>query len=245
MDMDKVMIRQMDRLRRMAEDGERVVGEPAVASEWETLTLPEELPGWKVLFSSLNERTGEWQVSFVSSDDLDVMMSMRPGGDIDYVTVHRADRYVGDGPAARRVGYGPPITAMTMKRIPFGALATVARRHPKFSFSRSGDGLMVEVRFEREATPRPGGRGHTDSYYAKLALAYEAWVKSGETFSVFAGSQNMSEPGLRTQLRVARDRGLLEEAPKGRKGGKATRKARELLRTAGTLDEERTDDGEH
>jgi hypothetical protein len=55
----------------------------------------------------------------------------------------------------------------------------------------------------------------------------------------------MSEPGLRTQLRVARDRGLLEEAPKGRKGGKATRKARELLRTAGTLDEERTDDGEH
>jgi hypothetical protein len=83
---------------------------------------------------------------------------------------------------------------------------------------------------------RPGRRGHPPDHYARLAVEYEAWQRTGERLAVLAKQKHMSESALRAALNAARSKGLLTKAPPGRAGGSATAKAKAVLRTAGAGD---------
>lgn len=77
---------------------------------------------------------------------------------------------------------------------------------------------------------RPGRAGHPDTYYAGLAVRYEAWQTTGAPLEALVDGEHVSTvSALRAQLHTARRKGFLTDAPKGRAGGMATGKARDLL----------------
>lgn len=153
-------------------------------------------------------------------DGLTVQLGLRADGAVNAVTV---DARAGE------------VTARLLRQIPLGELASMARRRPQVTYEREqSDMLVQELRFEREQAPRPGRRGRSDRYYyADLAVRYEQWIETGRPLRVLADDVYLSEPGLRTALRTARDRGMLTEAARGRAGGQATEKARKLLEQEG------------
>jgi hypothetical protein len=147
------------------------------------------------------------------------------------------------------------LTAPMLRAIPFGALATAARgwRTENVHWvtdgvsedlvAEAGSGEPVPPGFheqviervrearERLSNPRRAGRG--DRYYAALAVAYENWVPTGRPLETLAEDLGPGLPltTLRSQLREARERGLLEpkEPGRGRKRGWATDRAKQLL----------------
>jgi hypothetical protein len=143
-----------------------------------------------------------------------VTLTMRPDGEVDGFTVHADDAQT--------------ITARLLRTIPFGELAAMARRDQEPPENLTA--MVGSLRCAREQEPRPGRHGRPDRYYAELAVAYEQWVGTGEPLRVLA-DQLLITPlvTLRTALQTARNRGLLTDAPRGRKGGRATDKARQLL----------------
>lgn len=94
--------------------------------------------------------------------------------------------------------------------------------------------------------PRPGRAGHSDTYLAAQAREYvKRCVVGGEKLSAVAADNAMSQPTFSTQLRAARERGLLTGKPKrGAVEGELTPKAERLLSTASTTTEGDTD-GQH
>jgi hypothetical protein len=151
------------------------------------------------------------------------------------------------------------LTARGVRDIPFGELANLTRaalsraiaRHTEASeqgpplFEEGSHHSTLEewwhardyvdawkraARMVRAASEHPGRRGHSDRHYARIAVAYEVWLKTGKPLRILAEELGLSEPGLRTALAKARapERGLLTPAPRGQKGGRATDRARQL-----------------
>jgi hypothetical protein len=137
------------------------------------------------------------------------------------------------------------VTTRLLRSVPLGRLASVALTELRRRANRStatqrwgGDSAGQEHAVVRSlallATPigghkRPGRRGHPDDYYARLALEYEEWQRSGDRLSVMAARRFLSEPALRASLGTARRKGFLTPAPPGRAGGSATEKAKRIL----------------
>lgn len=144
----------------------------------------------------------------------------------------------------------PPLsrvmTSRLVRSVPLAGLAQVARatlradveriieygtsRTPPRHGSAERDDQLMALRGRGK---RPGRRGHPDSYHARLAVEYETWLDSGERLAVLAERVHLTESGLRAALNVARSKGLLTDAPRGRAGGEATERARRLLRDEG------------
>lgn len=156
-------------------------------------------------------------------------------------------------PALARVSIGTRL----VRKVPIAELATMARarlRELAGLAERTSNrvanlydqqGIEVpslyrevaqQARDLRADTKRPGRPGHPLAWYARLAVAYEQWQESGERLQALAKRVHLTDSGLRAALHVARTKGLLDPAPKGRAGGMATDKARRLI-------EEENDDG--
>lgn len=162
-----------------------------------------------------------------------------------------------DGTAASYPPYGiddfeyetPPgplndlsIGARTMREIPWGELVTVARPFLRAEaelrldvMAQRGDhGLaQIQERALREPGRRPGRRGHADEHFAQLAVAYEEWQRANKPLAALAEQFSYSESGLRAAIATARRKGFLTPTQRGRAGGEATNKAKELLRRSG------------
>jgi hypothetical protein len=139
------------------------------------------------------------------------------------------------------------IGARLLRSVPLGRLAHQALRKLQDGADRAADpqfwrddpagweGAMENSLSLRSVTlghKRPGPRGYPLEYYAKLAVEYEAWLKTGERLSVLAKRKCMSESALRAALGTARRKGLLTPTPRGRAGGHATDHAKALLLNA-------------
>jgi hypothetical protein len=187
-----------------------------------------------------------------------VALTMRDDGEVVGFEAHGdvTDRYwpVGRGDEADAAWWPPyeavggvAISARLLRNIPFGELAALARSSIGVMAGWREEGFkdMAEmlakagfegntatdlVRTARRQTRRPGRRGRPDSYYANLAVAYEAWAATGDKLDVLAEKMYLSVGGLRSALGVARRRGMLTPAPVGRAGGQATSHARALAR---------------
>jgi hypothetical protein len=81
------------------------------------------------------------------------------------------------------------------------------------------------------AQPRPGRPGRSDADYAIVAAEYVALVESAHRSptQAMADRYEQNAQTIGRWLHIARQRGLLTDAPKGRAGGDLTDKARRLL----------------
>jgi hypothetical protein len=147
--------------------------------------------------------------------------------------------FLGDN--ARRPLADVSIGSRLVRSIPIGDLVRVARA-AVLEFTEwlaegftgaQAEQLAGQIRALRGDTRRPGRRGHDDRYYAELALAYEAWQSTPDNLKVLAGQVHLTVSGLRAALHRARTKGFLTDAPRGRSGGMATDRAKEL---AGGID---------
>lgn len=72
-----------------------------------------------------------------------------------------------------------------------------------------------------------GRRGHTDAFYAGLAIAYEEVAAAGLPIrKTLAAKYSVSESRIGSLIHDCRSRGFLDAAVGGRAGGRATAKAR-------------------
>lgn len=144
-------------------------------------------------------------------------------------------------------GEMPPIPAVSIgarqiRAVPVGELASRARAALREHLERirehgtsvrpprtTGDEMERRIVALRGDLKRPGRRGQPDEYYARLAVAYEAWQDTGDRLAALATQVHLTVSGLRAALNVARNRGFLTDAPKGRAGGTATEAATRLL----------------
>jgi hypothetical protein len=79
--------------------------------------------------------------------------------------------------------------------------------------------------------PKPGRRGHPDSFYAEIAQLYVSLVREGSPRPIeqIAEKANRSVAGVRDLVHSARAKGLLTASPPGKPGGELTDKALRLL----------------
>lgn len=134
---------------------------------------------------------------------------------------------------------GPVLDATTIRALPIGEMARVARMAiaeaaagGAENLRRSGLGApepwdSVVERFR--AVRRPGRAGRPDRDYAALAQRYVELITAAATVGDLADEMNLSESTVRNQLVEARKRGLLTAPPRGRAGGELTERARALL----------------
>jgi hypothetical protein len=196
---------------------------------------------WWMVADSV-DREGGWDVTFEDLVGVRVTVGIREVDEaVDKFEVrgsYRTERQTVFGTDPERA---IPVTSELLRHIPFRDMTAEARRRPVVTFDSEldddGEPLILSVRFEREQAPRPGRRGHPERWYAEIAVLYEQWLGCGKPLRLLADELHLSEPGLRTALRKARDRGLLTEAPRktsgapgGVAGGRATEKAKRLLK---------------
>lgn len=122
--------------------------------------------------------------------------------------------------SAVQVQYG--ITTGVLRTTPLAEIAASHRSHR--IMRRDYTGLLTGPALA--GGPRHGG----NRYYAYLAAAYVQLTEDGETqpLKKIARDLGINTDTLRTQLRVARQRGLLTAVP-GRPAGHLTDKARDIL----------------
>jgi hypothetical protein len=183
------------------------------------LGLPD--PEWQV-DRFRDHDAGRWSVTFVSMalPRLAVTLTVS-GDDVTSFEIHPRDHTDPE-----------PLTAVILRRIPFGALAAVARSRLSGEIQAwQSIGVPSDPELIEAAEPkRPGRRGHPDLVYARLAVAYQAWLATGQPITTLAEQQQLSVQGLRTRVAEARRRGFLTPAPPGRKGGLATDRARQIIK---------------
>jgi hypothetical protein len=187
--------------------------------------------GWTLVESERRPAHGDWQTwnGIFRSQDLVVTLTVAADGEVVAFGVTAVDQVRTPGTTERA------ITARSLRAIPFGELADVVRSLPVVRHERSDDGRIVKALASWADKPiarpgsKPGRKPQSDLHYAQLAYAYRLWQGTGHPLEWLAKIGCRSDAGLRTALRVARDRGFLTEAPRGRKGGKPTKKAYRVM----------------
>ena len=125
-------------------------------------------------------------------------------------------------------GTAPPggLRARDVRRIPMGAPLVNAKTQ---------DG-RPDYPSTMPPARRPGSRGRDDDYYLAVAVRYVQAVERGSrqpTVDVTAQMGGFRRSHVRDLISEARRRGLLTAAPRGRAGGRLTRKAARLLEHTG------------
>jgi hypothetical protein len=191
-----------------------------------------EIPkGWTLVESERRPTDGDWLTwnGIFRSQDAVVTLTVAADGEVVAFGVTSVDQVRTPGTTERA------ITARSVRAIPFGELADVVRSLPVVRHGQSDDGRIIEALASWEGKPiarpgsKPGRKPRPDLYYAQLAYTYRLWQGTGHPLGWLAEITRRSEAGLRTALRVTRDRGFLTEAPRGRKGGKPTKKAYRVM----------------
>lgn len=198
---------------------------------------------WEVAGSSFDDRGSTGSVFFISDERPGLWLSLTLVLDGRDVT----ERVVGF--EVRRQHPEQPtesvLSARLLRSVTLGRLAREAMRELRNRADRAADprfwrddpagqeqAILKALALRSESLGprgRPGRRGHPDQYYARLAVDYEVWQRTGECLATLAKREHLSASALRAALGTARRRGLLTSAPPGRAGGKATEIAKVLL----------------
>ena len=127
------------------------------------------------------------------------------------------------------------LTSRTLRSLKLGRVFDLFRQEAVGAWDDplGPDGRLSRSGFTRvkPQSGRPGRRGHSDLFYASIAARYVAAVRSGSRAPVekVAADLKLTADHVRDLLGVARKRGLLTRAPKGKAGGELTDLAKELL----------------
>lgn len=150
------------------------------------------------------------------------------------VDVYPADHEIRDGrPHVRTVPAGG-VTSSVLRAVPLAALLQelhAFRMSDGRSFIEWSTGV-APTDFKRR--PRPGRAGRDDLDYARLARLYLELAETSRTpVADLASSEGYGRQTIADLLAEARRRGLLESAGRGRRGGRLTPRAAELLAEGG------------
>lgn len=125
------------------------------------------------------------------------------------------------------------LTSPMLKKVRFLPLESIdvvvarARAHASYQRDLEQFGFGSAVPSKR----RPGPKGKSDLWFAKLVREYVNLVEAGERYpvAVLAKKKRRSPEQMRDFIHQARKREVLSQAPKGKAGGHLTRYGEELL----------------